>query len=468
MMRSGGTALALLGALSCSAPEPRPIDPAKTESEFRARTLEDPGLGRFFAQNARPGEPPFPPPVWDLRTLTLAAFYFHPDLDVARARLAQVEAGRLTAGMWPNPVLGLEGAHVSNLEPGLKPWIYGFNLSFPVDTLWKRGYRIEEADRMKEAASLGLAEAAWHVRSRVRQTLSDHLFARRSLEYRQREEAARRELVVALERKLALGDIFRLDVDAAQGELSSARLAIHTAEGRVAESRVLLAGALGVPTPALRGRTLAWPELESPPSMDSLGQEGSLEAGLLSRLDLRGLLAEYEAAEAVLKREVASRYPDVSLAPGYLYDQGQKKLTLGLSVTLPVLNQNEGPIAEADAHRQEIAARFRQLQAAAIGDLEAALARYRAAWAEIGEADKTLAALERREKATRRAIELKDLDRTALLGLGLERVQAEEAKAGALKRVEDALGALEDALERPLGGRSGSPKPEMAPPRGEN
>jgi cobalt-zinc-cadmium efflux system outer membrane protein len=459
--------LVAAGILGCAHPEPQPLDPQKSETEFRARTLEDPGLRRFMESNPGATAAPVPADSWDLNALTLAAFYYQPELDLARARLGQARAAGVTAGMWPNPVAGFNLEKVTNAAAGVKPWIYGFSLSLPLDTLWKRGYKIEESERLGEAALLALAEAGWRVRSRVRAALAEHLFALRELDLRRLEEVVRVEVVAALERKLALGEIFRLDVDAAQGELSNARLAIHTAEGRAAESRAQLAGALGVPHSALKGKSFAWPGLESPPSLASLSLETAQKTGLLNRIDLRGLLAEYDAAEAVLKREVAGRYPDVSLGPGLLNDQGDKKFTLGLSFTLPVLNQNEGPIAEADARRKEVAARFYQMQAAAIGDVEVASERYQAALAELGEAEKTLGTIDRREKATQRAIDLKELDRTALTGLRLERVQARASRLGALKRAQDALGSLEDAVQRPLGPGGAAPEPGSLNPREE-
>jgi hypothetical protein len=184
---------------------------------------------------------------------------------------------------------------------------------------------------------------------------------------------------------------------------------------------------------------------------------------------LRSLLAEYAAAETALRREVAGRFPDVSILPGYQYDQGQKKLSLGLSVSLPILNQNGGPIAEADARRKEVAARFHALQASAIGETETSLERYRAALAELGESGKSLDLIARREASVRRAIELKDLDPTALTGLRLEKVQLSQARLGALRHAEEALGALEDAVQRPLGPRAGVPAGEPAKsPEGKN
>ena len=79
-------AFAALGAWGCASPEPRPLDPQRSEAEFRARTLEDPGLRRFIEANPGATATPFPPASWDLGMLTLAAFYYQPDLDLARAR----------------------------------------------------------------------------------------------------------------------------------------------------------------------------------------------------------------------------------------------------------------------------------------------------------------------------------------------------------------------------------------------
>lgn len=462
-----GAAFAAAAAWGCAGPGPEPLDPRKSEAEFRARTLEDDGLRLFVQANQGPAPALFPPPAWDLSLLTLVAFYYQPDLDVARARLGQARAAGVTAGMWPNPVVGLDLEKVTNAAAGVSPWIAGFNLSLPIDTLWKRGYKVEEAERLTDAARWNLAEAGWRTRSRVRAALMDHLLALRELDLRRLEEAVRVEVVASMERKLALGDIFRLDVDASQGDLSNTRLAIHTAEGHVAESRSILAAALGIPHAALKGRTFIWPEFDRFPPLPSLGLDAAQTAGLLNRLDLQVLLAEYGAAEAALRKEVASRYPDLSLAPGFLSDQGDRKLTLGLSFTLPVFNQNGGPIAEAEARRKEIAARFHQLQATVIGDVDAASERYQAALAELGEAEKTLAAIDRREKATRRAVELKDLDKTALTGLRLERVQAEAARLGAVKRAQEGLGALEDAVQRPLGAETAPPLPGPTGPREE-
>jgi hypothetical protein len=89
----------------CVKYHPKPIAAPQVETEFRSRTLADPGLRAFVEANTGKKLAEWPP-IWDLGTLTLAAFYYHPDLDVARAGVGVTEAGIVTAGARPNPTVG--------------------------------------------------------------------------------------------------------------------------------------------------------------------------------------------------------------------------------------------------------------------------------------------------------------------------------------------------------------------------
>src|SRR5689334_12909804 len=95
--------LFLLLLEGCSGLESQPLDPARSEADFRARRLDDPGLAAYIRSHlkATPG-------AWNLETLTLAAFYYHPDLDIARARWMGVKGFETTAGAVPNPTLNAD------------------------------------------------------------------------------------------------------------------------------------------------------------------------------------------------------------------------------------------------------------------------------------------------------------------------------------------------------------------------
>src|SRR5205085_2292763 len=94
---------------------------------------------------------------------------------------------------------------------------------------------------------------------------------------------------------------------------------------------------------------------------------------LLTRPDILASLAEYAASQSALQLEIAKQYPDIHLSPGYEFDQGDNKWSLGVGITLPIFNRNQGAIREAIAKRSEAAANFATLQAHAINETERAV-----------------------------------------------------------------------------------------------
>ena len=436
-----------------------PLVPGESASRLEARSLADPGLRAYVEKNLGHSISPWPPKTWELRTLSLAALYFHPSMEAARARLAEAEAATLTAGARPNPTL--------SLAPGVpSPWLLNLDFAVPIETAGKRGHRMQSARSLDQAAQLDLADAAWKVRSGVRLALLNGLLASRNLDALRSEEELRREQVKLLEQRLAVGEIARPEVDTARIELSKTHLAIAAAEGRVNETRAALAASMAVPVVALEGMDFAWAALDSPPAAESLSPAAIQRDAVLNRLDVRRALAQYAAAEADLQLEISKQYPDIQIGPGYTYEEGHSYFTLGLSATLPVLNRNEGPIAEAEARRREVAAAFMEKQTQVIAQSEASLARYVSALKELAEADQSLRTLmDAQLQRTQRAVQLGEEDRLALNGVQIEHAVVVRGRLDALTRAQSALGELEDAVQRPLDpGDAFSAAPESLPP----
>lgn len=449
----------------CGAPEKRSLDAAKLEERFRARSLGDPGLLEFLEANLPRRPDPFPPARWDLNLLTLAAFYFHPNLEGARARLEKARGGELTAAAWPNPAAGAGLDHNLDLPRSTSPWTWIFDLSFPIEIGGKRQHRKARALALSEAARAGLAEAAWRVRQGLRAALVEHLAARRALDSRRAEESARGELAALLEARLEAGMVSSPEVDAARRDHAKARAARLSAEAREAGSRAELATALGLPLAALEKAVFDERELDRLPEAEALGLPAVQRAGLLNRLDLLKLLREFEAADAALRLELAKRFPEVSLGPGYLFEEGENKFTFGLTITLPVLNQNSGPIAEAAAARKEAAARFLELEERVVNGIEAALARYRLAREEFLETGRQQALAAALEEAARREAEIGQKDRLELALARVGAALAREAGIAALRQAQLALASLEEGMQSPLGGAPPLPPVSTTSPR---
>jgi outer membrane protein TolC len=158
-------------------------------------------------------------------------------------------------------------------------------------------------------------------------------------------------------------------------------------------------------------------------------------------------LAEYGSAESALQLQIANQYPNITLTAGYIYDVGQNKYQLYPGADLPIFNQNQGPIAEAVARREAVAARFNALQTQITDAVDGAAANYRAATQALATAEMLLAGETDREHRISRSFQAGEVDRPTLVTAQLERVAAEQSRFDAMVQQRQTLGAVEDALQ---------------------
>jgi cobalt-zinc-cadmium efflux system outer membrane protein len=444
-LRASSVAALLLLTVGCIHYQAKPIVPADTAAALGARSLRDPGLAQFLAANREPLPAPGAP--WGLRALTLAAFYFQPDLDVARADLAAARAGRTTAAARANPAIAPSaGYNTTTPVRTISPWVLGFNLEVPLTTAGKRRHLMAEAAGFAEAARFNLASVAWGVRSGVRGALVDLYAATRGEALLAAQEAILAENAKLLDRQLEAGEVSPFEATQAHLALTSARLAREDGAARRQAARGRLAAAIGVPVAALADVPVDFTQVED--AEREVPPESARREALLNRADVLGALAEYDASQAALALEVARQYPDLSLGPGYEFDQGDNKWFLALTLPLPIMNRNRGPIAEAEARRQAAAARFTAAQSAAMAQIDQAVQGYDAARKALATTTAIGADLDRQEKAAQARFEAGEISRLELGSIRLELVTAELARLDAKVRAEAALGQLEDAMQR--------------------
>ncbi len=441
----------IFGLMSgCATFRPRPISPSQTAAAFEARTLDNPGLKEFLEVNLQHEITPWPPRSWSLQILNLVAFYYHPDLDVARAKWGTAKAGVMTAGGLPNPSVAFTPQYNANAAGGVSPWTLGFTLDIPIETAGKRGYRIAQVTRLSEATRLNIASVAWEVSSRLRKSLLNLYSAEQSEAILKNQRTVQQEIVKLLEERLTSGEVSIPDVTQTHISLDQTRLSLHEAERQRAEARVQLADALGLPVAAIDGVSLSFDLFDRNSLPKNFPSQDIRRQTLLNRADILSALAEYAATESTLQLEIAKQYPDIHIGPGYQWDQGANKWSLGLSVSLPILNRNEGPIAEAEARRIETQARFSALQARVIGELDRALAGYVAALQKLEAAESLLLAQRKQQESVQSIFDAGGADRLVLHSAQIEYSSAELSRSDALVKTQQALGALEDAMQRPL------------------
>ncbi len=444
----------------------KPINASVTASGLEARTLADPGLREFFKANLRQDGSAWPPANWDLTRLMLTAFYYHPDLDVARAELGFAEAGSITAGMRPNPTVSFSPQFNSNALASVSPWTMGWSLNVPIETAGKRGYRLDQAKHQTDAARFKLLNTAWQVRSRVRVTFLAFYVAQTKREALQKQADIQARLVDLLAHRLSAGAVSQPEVTLAHLALQQSQLLWAETQREHAEAKVLLASTLGLPVQALNGIVFSFDAFSRLPPDESLGGDRLRRLALVNRADILKALAEYDASQSALHLEIARQYPDIQMKPGHQWDQGDNKWSLGLSLTLPILNQNEGPIAQAEANRKLAAAIFLALQNKTMGDIDQTVTGFRMASNKLTIAEALLASREKQQRAVTAQFNAGETDRLALTSADVELISIQLARLDAWNRAHQALGLVEDALQRPLNAELDHPSPSN-PPRPE-
>ncbi len=424
----------------------KPISAQEKISFYQSRGLDDPQLKQYLNKylDAIP-----PDTVWDAKVLTFAAFYYHPDLDIARSQL-DIQKGKLiTAGQRPNPRVGINVGY--NYTPGqipLSPWLFTPSFDFIIETAGKRKLRINQANYLIEAARLNVGVAAWQVRSRLRQQLASYILFENDLELLKKEVVLRSEFVDSLQTLFEFGEITITDMELARITLNDARLRMITGEGLMAERKVFLANSLGVPLTALSGKQFIYPDLFNPPALMELD---TLESQvLINNLNIRRALMDYSVSEATLQLEVAKQYPDVQLGTSLRFYQGQQRWQATPGMDLPIFNKNQGPIAEAKANRDVIAATFLQLQANSLTELERVQAVYQSNLKEYEAAQTILKINEDREKKITGVFNSGDFTYLDVLSAKLETALARRALLQALIRLQTTLGSLENIVQKPL------------------
>lgn len=118
----------------------------------------------------------------------------------------------------------------------------------------------------------------------------------------------------------------------------------------------MLAAAIGVPAAALSEIELDFTKLSKPPALAGIPVSNLKETALRERPDVLAAMADYAAAQSALQLEIANQYPNIQANPAYAWEMGEHRWSLGVTtLSVPILRQNQGPIAEAEAKRRELA-----------------------------------------------------------------------------------------------------------------
>lgn len=315
------------------------------------------------------------------------------ELNQARLQLAKSTAVAEFAGLWEDPSVSVElervfGENITN--NAISP-----ELALPVTGLPALAEKI--AEQYKEADY-------WQMRATERSYMTEleclrHriMVTHAKLHVMEQRLAVMQEEQQKIDRLHELGEIDFGAFQVATQRLNDTRREQMELENEHLEQRHELITMLGL-HPAVGAIELGGhlpsgvPGTVAQPTAESLLQYPSLKAQQ----------AAYGAAETELRAEIRKQYPQLNIAPLYAHDDGHDKVSVGVSLPLPIWNRNREAIARAEGDRTlkqaELITEWRKLvQQADLLNAEQKLLRHHCA-VEYGRLDELEAAAERQKK----------------------------------------------------------------------
>jgi outer membrane protein, heavy metal efflux system len=380
------TALAILGVFAIAVPS------LAAQTKSTASSFTQHPLARDVLEN----------PVLTLGALLDSVATRHPLVAASRARVREAEAARTTAGTFGNPVLGFEVDNTPfpwnrsiTLPPGMERESMT-TATIPLEPLFQRSPRVRQADaelRATRADAVGERQrvAGDAARAFYRTALAqvgvdvardlaswlDTLVSYNSKRVDQGAVAEADLIRSQLERDRALAD-----QTMEEAELARARAQLSTFLGNVSAqnrlaSRSIVVSAGSAPLPlALAARQVqsAGASRAEQAHSDSTSSESSIDGG--QRPDVLAAREHVAASRAAITSERTMLFRQVGATFGVKRSAGTASMIAGVSLPIPLFDQNRGEVARAQAEREVavyvLADRERTASAEVSGALESA------------------------------------------------------------------------------------------------
>lgn len=318
---------------------------------------------------------------FNLRQAVEFALQNNGELKALRAEEGIREAGSIKAGLYPNPVLEMEGTTGeltgSRFENGLSVAV-----SQEFLTAGKRGKRLQVAGKERESFAQQVKNAGRLLVEEVKTTFYDLLLAEKRVGLAERAVALNTQLYNIAKERFAAGDIPELEVNLAGVEVARSEGRKAEAEQELFPAKARLLTIMGFPSDdtiifdgSLEGKPVAKP------------LRALQEAALVKRPDLKALATEKAKSDAELALAQAERIPNVTAGFGYqrentaieigendVKDQ-DNLIGLRLSIPITLFDRNQAGIREAQARKGSVENRYLFARQVIEREVEAAYAR---------------------------------------------------------------------------------------------
>lgn len=287
----------------------------------------------------------------------------HPAIRDRELNLEASAAGLRQAGLRPNPEFEIQSENLAKGNQTVSLW-----LSQPIEAGGKRNRRVAVAEAERTLAELDLVKKRAEVVAQVRLAFMRALIWRQRVVLQKENLAVMTSWAASVQQRVDAGKASPLEGERAELAKLSAADALQRTEREWSIAMNELAASLGSDEP--RGISATGIDASFVPSWERV------QTLLRSSPQGRWLDAAIGQKEADVQWQRSVAVPDVRVSAGLQNDRasGSNGVLIGLAIPLPVLNRNQGAIAQANlrlqqARTQEVVGR-RELELQALGAWE--------------------------------------------------------------------------------------------------
>jgi len=307
------------------------------------------------------------------------------DVERARSRLRQSQ-------LRPNPSVDVSQT-TGRWTGSPEEKEFSVGLSVPVELGGKRGKRIDLAEADLAAAEAEVADRERLLAAEVRAAFAEAVTALRELEITSELNDLDRQTVQFVQARVNEGDAPPLELSLLRADADRLRSRRNLTQGRLESAILRLKRLTGIQT----GDPLRFREdLSTVPVIEPPTLNVALETALAMRPDLRFARLSEQVAEAGLNLARAQAVPDITLSTRYsrgttLFDETpvgilrdrDKALSFGATISLPILNRNQGAKAEAQTSILQAQHRREFIESLVRFEVNSAYSRYQAAQSAV-------------------------------------------------------------------------------------
>lgn len=260
------------------------------------------------------------------------------DLSAARQEVSAVDASVVQAGIRPNPDVS---ASIEDLRKQTRTSTLQLNQL--IELGGKRTARVTAAELGREAALADLAIKRAEIRAATITSFFDVVIAQERLRLAQSSVELAQRATTATAHRVTAGKVSPVEETKARVAEANVRLELNQAKSELVNARKRLCAIWGNPTPQFEQANANLTELPAlPPSAD-------LPARLASSPVLARARIEVDRRLALVDVEKSRRTPNVTISVGVKHaeESGRNQALLGISVPLPLFDQNRGNLLEA-------------------------------------------------------------------------------------------------------------------------